>query len=113
MLYSVITDNLACSLYTHLCRYEKLPTEWSPPTKEEYKEKVHVVLLKLLFFSFYCQGNVWSWLLNPDCHDQYSVIHNTGATVSVFTNTNTEPKLVMTREVGSFSDCVLVEYHSV
>ncbi|XP_065899140.1 eukaryotic translation initiation factor 3 subunit B-like [Dysidea avara] len=72
----------AVYFFTDFEKYETLPTEWSPPKKEEYKEK----------------GNLWSWLLNPDCHDQYSVIHNAGATVSVFTNTNTEPKLVMTRE---------------
>ena len=48
----------------------------------------------------YVQGNLWSWLFNPDCQDQYSVIHNAGSIVSVFTNTNTEPKLVMKREVS-------------
>ena len=61
---------------------------------------LYKVGLILRFICIIMQGNLWSWLFNPDCQDQYSVIHNAGSVVSVFTNTNTEPKLVMKREVS-------------
>ena len=41
-----------------------------------------------------------SWLLDPDCNDQYSVIHGGGEKVDIFLNTSTEPILLKERSVS-------------
>ncbi|XP_062507471.1 eukaryotic translation initiation factor 3 subunit B-like [Corticium candelabrum] len=63
-------------------KYSDLPTHWEPPEPKEYTP----------------QENLRSWLLNPDCHDQYAVIYSQGDKTAVCWNTNTEPIIVISRE---------------
>ena len=62
---------------------------------------VHEVAFSLTSLVSFAQENLCSWLLEPDCNDQYSVIHAGGEKVSVFTNTPTEPIMVKERPVGA------------
>lgn len=50
-------------------------------------------------FSFCFQENLRSWLLDPDCNDQYSVIHGGGDKVAIMWNTPQEPILSKERTV--------------
>ncbi|EDO38554.1 predicted protein, partial [Nematostella vectensis] len=59
-----------------------LKEEWQEPTKQPYEQ----------------QENLRSWLLDPDCNDQYSVIHSAGDKLSIFSNTPQEPILVRERD---------------
>ena len=47
------------------------------------------------------QDNYRSWLLDPDCNDQYSVIHVGGEKVSILWNTPQESILIRERSVSS------------
>ena len=51
-------------------------------------------------FSVYLQGNLRSWLLEPDAHDQYAVIHSGGKYVSIFKNTPFEAQQITARAVS-------------
>ncbi|KAK3754435.1 hypothetical protein QZH41_009220 [Actinostola sp. cb2023] len=53
--------------------------EWQTPTKQPYVQ----------------QENLHSWLLDPDCNDQYSVIH--GEKTSILWNSPQEPMMVKER----------------
>ena len=46
------------------------------------------------------QGNLRSWLLNPNCNDQFCVIYGGGVKTAVANNTSKGPKLVLDREVN-------------
>ena len=41
-----------------------------------------------------------SWLLNEDCHDQYSVIYDGGEHTAIMLNTGQEPTVIEERAVG-------------
>lgn len=49
---------------------------------------------------FVLQENLRSWLLDPDCNDQYSVIHAGGEKVSILLNSPAEPAVVKERSVS-------------
>ncbi|XP_031556262.1 eukaryotic translation initiation factor 3 subunit B-like [Actinia tenebrosa] len=53
--------------------------DWKPPAKQEYTQ----------------QENLRSWLQDPDCNDQYSVIH--GDKTSILWNSSQEPMMVKER----------------
>ena len=63
-----------------------------------------VSILKEHFNSLLFQENLRSWLLDPDCNDQYSVIHGGGDKVAIMWNTPQEPILSKERMVSS--DCL-------
>ena len=46
------------------------------------------------------QGNLWSWVLEPDSNDQYCVIHASGEKVVILQNNATAPSLIQKRDVG-------------
>lgn len=43
-------------------------------------------------------GNLRFWLQDPDCCDQYSVLHNACQTASIYLNTSPEPTLLDERD---------------
>ncbi|PIK51603.1 putative eukaryotic translation initiation factor 3 subunit B-like [Apostichopus japonicus] len=61
---------------------ENIPDDWQPPEKQ----------------SFVDHGNLKTWLMDPDCHDQYSVIYDGGETTAIFKNTPSEGVLVEARK---------------
>lgn len=71
----------AVNFFTDIEKYADFPTKWDPPEKKEFVEK----------------GNLRSWLLEPDAHDQYAVIHSGGKLVSVYKNTPFEAQLLTAR----------------
>ena len=46
------------------------------------------------------QEDLRSWLLDPDCNDEYSVIHSGGEKVSILWNTPQESVLIRERAVS-------------
>merc|ERR1712117_82921 len=62
------------SLFSDFDKYLNIPDEWEPPQEEEYKD----------------QGNLKSWLLEPDANDQFSVVFQGGEKVGIYCNTNPE-----------------------
>ncbi|XP_023327407.1 eukaryotic translation initiation factor 3 subunit B [Eurytemora carolleeae] len=70
------------NLFSDFEKYDKITEEWEEPTPKEYVD----------------QGNLRSWLLEPDAADQFSVIHNGGSMVSIFTNNIPDPVEVSARE---------------
>uniref|UniRef100_A0A646QC55 Eukaryotic translation initiation factor 3 subunit B n=1 Tax=Hemiscolopendra marginata TaxID=943146 RepID=A0A646QC55_9MYRI len=63
-------------------KYLNIPEEWIPPEPQPYKDP----------------GNLYYWLLDPDCYDQYSVIYNGGKMTSVWQNSLPEPTVIEERE---------------
>ena len=57
---------------------------------------------KSAFFPHF-QENLRSWLLDPDCNDQYSVIHGGGDKVGIMWNTHQEPILSKERMVSVYN----------
>ena len=49
---------------------------------------------------FVFQEDLRSWLLDPDCNDEYSVIHSGGEKVSILWNTPQESVLIRERAVS-------------
>jgi len=70
------------NLFSDFDRFENIPDVWEPPTPQEYKD----------------QGNLRSWILEPDAVDQFSVIHKEGNEVTVFANHVADPVEVQSRE---------------
>jgi len=69
------------NLFSDFDRFENIPDVWEPPMPQEYKD----------------QGNLRSWLLEPDAVDQFSVIHKEGNEVTVFANHVADPVEVQSR----------------
>lgn len=69
------------NLFSDLDKYFSIPDIWEPPQEEDYKD----------------QGNLKSWLLEPDSCDQFSVIADGGEKVSIMCNTRPEPRELETR----------------
>merc|ERR1712168_1621487 len=69
------------NLFTDFDKYSDVPKEWTAPEPQEFKD----------------HGNLHSWLLDPHCYDQYSVIYENGARTAIFTNQHSEPALVEER----------------
>ena len=59
----------------------------------------HISFLSSLTFPL-PQGNLRSWLLDENCHDQCAVIYNGGETVAISQSTPHEIKVVTERKVG-------------
>jgi translation initiation factor 3 subunit B len=59
------------NLFSDFEKYESIPEVWEVPEPEAYKD----------------QGNLKNWLLESDACDQYSVVHEGGNKVSIYTNT--------------------------
>lgn len=69
------------NLFSDFEKYENIPQEWEPPTTQEYVD----------------QGNLRDWLLEPDAADQFSVIHDGGEMVTIYSNGIPDPVEVETR----------------
>ena len=69
------------SLFSDFDKYLNIPDEWEPPQEEDYKD----------------EGNLKSWLLEPDANDQFSVVYESGQKVGIFSNTKPEATEVMSR----------------
>ena len=62
---------------------------------------VHYVCSFILISSFLIyQGNLRSWLQDPDCYDQFSVIYDGGEKTAIFANNSSEPAVVEERAVS-------------
>jgi len=70
------------NLFSDFEKFENISEDWEEPVPRSVEDK----------------GNQRDWLLDPDSIDQYSVIHDGGNRVSVFSNTLPEPTTVQTRE---------------
>ncbi|XP_013774809.1 eukaryotic translation initiation factor 3 subunit B-like isoform X1 [Limulus polyphemus] len=70
------------NLLTDFDKYENVCDDLEPPTPQPYVD----------------HGNLWYWLEDPDCYDQYSVIYEGGAMSAVFLNSHPEPTPLRTRE---------------
>ena len=75
------THVFAANIFTDIDKYSSIPDEWTPPDPKPYEDR----------------GNLKSWLMNPDAHDQYSVIHEGGDKTAVYLNSNPDPTLVEER----------------
>lgn len=69
------------NLFSDFEKYFSIPDVWEPPTEEEYKD----------------QGNLKSWLLEPDSYDQFSLICDGGERVTIMSNSRPEPTEVESR----------------
>ena len=69
------------NLFSDFEKYEAIPEVWEPPKPAEYKD----------------QGNLRSWLQDPEANDQYSVIHKGGEEVTIFANHNPDPVEIQSR----------------
>lgn len=67
----------------HAYRYINIPDEWTLPEPQEYKD----------------QGNLHSYLLDPDAYDQYYVMSGGGSLVQIWQNSAPEPVVVEDRPV--------------
>jgi len=70
------------NLFSDFEKFENISEEWEEPSPQEYVD----------------QGNLRAWLMEPDAADQFSVIHNGGEIVSVFSNTFPDATEVQTRK---------------
>ena len=71
----------AVNLFNAIDKYLSMPDEVEEPTPQPYIDR----------------GNLRSWLLDPDCYDQYSVLHEAGEKTSIFLNSMPEPAIVKER----------------
>ncbi|XP_014680977.1 PREDICTED: eukaryotic translation initiation factor 3 subunit B-like [Priapulus caudatus] len=69
------------NLLTDFDKYSNIPEDWEPPEPQLYKDP----------------GNLRHWLMDNDCHDQYSVIHDGGDRTCIFLNTPLEPRMLEER----------------
>ncbi|KAF4519210.1 hypothetical protein B566_EDAN013504, partial [Ephemera danica] len=67
--------------YSDFEKYSNIPDEWEPPEPQEYKD----------------QGNLHSYLLDPDCYDQYCIVCGGGTMVQIWQNSAPEPTKVEER----------------
>lgn len=70
------------NLFTDIDKYSNIEEKWEPPKPQPYKDR----------------GNLRSWLLNPDCYDQYSVLSDDGGLVTIYLNTPHDPVVLKERE---------------
>lgn len=68
--------------FSDLDKYKDVSEEWTPPEKRPFMD----------------QGNLISWLLEPDSNDQYSVISGGGEKIVILQNSSTGATLVKKRE---------------
>ncbi|CAH1273290.1 EIF3B [Branchiostoma lanceolatum] len=73
----------AVNLFSDFDKYSGIPEEWEAPEAQPYKDP----------------GNLWYWLEDAECNDQYSVIYDGGERTAIFQNTHggTEQALVEER----------------
>ncbi|XP_071813465.1 eukaryotic translation initiation factor 3 subunit B-like [Apostichopus japonicus] len=76
------SHTFAVNVFSDFENYGDIPDDWQPPEKQ----------------SFVDHGNLKTWLMDPDCHDQYSVIYDGGETTAIFKNTPSEGVLVEARK---------------
>ncbi|KAG8268569.1 translation initiation factor eIF-3b like protein [Homalodisca vitripennis] len=69
------------NLFTDFKKYEEIPDEWEPPQPQPYKE----------------QSDLYSFLMDPDAYDQFSVMCNRGSSVQIMQNTAPEPTKLQER----------------
>jgi len=76
------THTFAVNLFSDFEKYENISEAWEEPLPKEYVD----------------QGNLRQWLMEPDSCDQYSVIHSSGESVTIFSNTLPDATEVQTRK---------------
>jgi len=79
-----LRSNFLTACFVH--RYTNIPDEWTLPEPQEYKD----------------QGNLHSYLLDPDAYDQYYVMSGGGNLVQIWQNCAPEPVVVEERPVRFF-----------
>lgn len=77
---------LLVNLYTDIKKYENLSEDWEPPKPRPFK------LPKDLF----------SWLLDPECYDEFCTVTGNPTTVQIWKNSLPEPILLEDRRVSFF-----------
>ncbi|CAG0900020.1 unnamed protein product [Darwinula stevensoni] len=69
------------NVFTDFEKYASIPEDWIPPEPQPFKD----------------HGDLRSWLTNPDCYDQYSVIYEGGEKTAIYLNSFPEPSLIEQR----------------
>ncbi|ESN92191.1 hypothetical protein HELRODRAFT_157973 [Helobdella robusta] len=73
----------AVNMFSDIEKYTTNVSEkWEEPVAIPYKD----------------HGNLYSWLLNPHCYDQFSVIYEGGETTALYLNTPSEPQCLEMRK---------------
>lgn len=80
----------AVNLFTDIEKYSSIEEKWDPPERQPYKDR----------------GNLRSWLLEPDCYDQYSVLSDEGKLVTVYKNATPDP--IVLKERKNWTDAVVI-----
>lgn len=80
----------AVNLFTEIEKYSNIEEDWEPPKPQPYKDR----------------GNLRNWLLDPDCYDQYSALHDEGKIVTIFKNATPDP--IAVKERKAWTDAVVI-----
>ncbi|KAG9508902.1 Eukaryotic translation initiation factor 3 subunit B, partial [Fragariocoptes setiger] len=64
-----------------ITKYSDLSGDWIPPKPQEYVDR----------------GNLKYWLLEPNCYDQYGVVHEGGGVTTIYLNSTPEPQQLVER----------------
>lgn len=75
---------LLVNLYTDVKKYENLSEEWEPPKPRPFK----------------LPQDLYSWLLDPECYDEFSIVTGNPTTVQIWKNSLPEPTLLEDRRVS-------------
>lgn len=73
------------NLFTDFSKYDKIPDNWKPPESQKYEG----------------QSDLYSYLLEPDAYDQFSVVTNEG--VQIYQNTLPDPIVLDERSTWTIS----------
>ncbi|XP_054160454.1 eukaryotic translation initiation factor 3 subunit B-like [Oppia nitens] len=73
----------AVNQFTDIDKYVNIPDEIEDPQIQEYSTR----------------GNLYYWLFEPECYDQYSVLYEAGEMTAVFLNSTPEPSLLKERKL--------------
>jgi len=70
------------NLFTDFSKYEKIPDKWTPPEPQPYTG----------------QGDLHTYLLEPDAYDQFCVVNGPGQSVQIWQNTQPDPTILEDRQ---------------
>ena len=89
--------SLKVNLFTDFENINNLQEEYQTPAKQEFQDR----------------GNLRSWLLDEDCHDQFSVIYSQGKTTCVYWHYPGDPQKVENAERDHWTQRRSVGLHAV
>ncbi|GAB6032742.1 Eif3-s9p [Chamberlinius hualienensis] len=75
------THTFHVNLFSDFDKYMNVPDEWQPPEPQPYRDV----------------GNLHSFLLDPDCFDQFSIIYEGGEKTAIWLNCSPDPVILEDR----------------